>query len=134
MQLAPLSPTDSRSAESSSFSSAVWKRFQSSLDAPLPLIALDAEGTIVDLTPEARALLDYSPNAELDPCFFTHVHGRNLEIVMRDLAHMVCYRKQQASWLLRMRTGKGRWRWYRASARPLPDASSPRILVRLRKV
>lgn len=128
--------TSSRSAPSEpiSLSASFWKRFQNGPDAPLPLLALDDQANIVDLTPAARALLGYAPDTSLDACFFTHVHGRNLQVVMRDLAHMLCQRKRQASWLLRMRTGSGRWRWFRAAVRALPDAATARVLVRLRKI
>lgn len=131
----PVSPSP-RSAASTRSLTSIWKRFQNEqkLDAPLPLLALDAEGTIVDLSPAARSLLDPTSGEPVGTSFFAHVHGRNLPIVMRDLAHMVCHRKQQASWLLRMRTGAGRWRWFRASVRPLLDLASPRLLVLLRTV
>ncbi len=115
-------------------STSVWKRFQNEGGAPVPFLVLDEEGTISELTPAARALLDYRPNTSLDPCFFAHVHGRNLPVVMHDLAHMVCRRKTRASWLLRIRTGTGRWRWFRAAARVVPDDESPAVLVRLRTV
>jgi PAS domain S-box-containing protein len=119
---------------SPSLSASSWKRFQDGANAPVPLLALDKKANIVELTNAARALLGYEPNATLDDCFFTHVHGRNLQVVMRDLAHMMCQRKRQASWLLRMRTRNGRWRWFRAAVQALPESSGPNILVRLRTV
>ena len=93
------------------------KRFQSGLDVHLPLIVLDAAGNIQHLTPAARGLLEYKPGQSIEPCFFSHVHGKNLYQVMRDVADMVCRGKAQASWLLRLRTGQNRWRWYKATAR-----------------
>lgn len=79
----------------------------------VPLLDLDQEGTIQDFTEAARRVLEYDPDASIEPCFFSHIHGKNLRRVMRDLAHMVAHGKQSAQWLLRMRTGNGRWRWYR---------------------
>ena len=119
---------------SPSLSASSWKRFQDEASAPVPLLALDEKANIVELTNAARALLGYEPNATLDDCFFTHIHGRNLQVVMRDLAHMMCHRKRQASWLLRMRTQNGRWRWFRAVVQALPESSGPAVLVRLRTV
>jgi len=97
-----------------------------------PILTLDRDGTIQHLTEPARRVLEYAPNATPDPCFFSHVHGRNLRRVMRDLAHMVSHRKQRAQWLLRLRTGNGRWRWYRAIARNHLDHSNASIRVHLR--
>lgn len=51
---------------------------------------------------------------------------------MRDLALMVSHRKQRARWLLRLRTGNGRWRWYRLYARNHLDEQDGAIRVRLR--
>lgn len=78
-------------------------------------MVLDAEGTIQHITPAARRLLEYRHDDELPPCFFSHVHGRNMYQVMRDIADMVCYGKPKASWMLRMRTGRGHWQWVRAT-------------------
>jgi PAS domain-containing protein len=97
-----------------------------------PVLALDREGTIQHSNVPARRALEYSSDASLDSCFFSHVHGRNLQRVMRDLAHMVSHRKQRARWLLRLRTGNGRWRWYRAIARNHLDHSDAIIRVHLR--
>lgn len=102
-------------------------------DSPhAPLLALDREGTIQDLNEPARRALEYSFDESINPCFFSHVHGRNLRRVMRDLAYMVSHRKQRAQWLLRLRTGNGRWRWYRVSARNHLDRPDGAIRVRLR--
>lgn len=93
---------------------AAWKRFQIPVAPHVPALILDAEGTIQHLTPAARRLLEYRQNQPIEGCFFSHVHGRNLYQVMRDVADMVCYGKAQASWLLRLRTGQGRWQWFKA--------------------
>lgn len=93
------------------------KRFQDHVKTHAPALYLTADGTIRHITSSARQLLEYRTSEGMEPCFFTHVHGKNLYQVMRDVADMVCYGKSQASWLLRLRTGQGRWRWYKASVR-----------------
>ena len=80
-----------------------------------PALFLGADGSILHVTPAALRLLEYPSDASIDPYFFTHVHGKNMYRVMQDVAHMVCHRQGQTSWLLRLRTGHGRWRWYRAT-------------------
>ncbi len=95
------------------------KRFQEkeTLDPRLPMLLLNADGDIQHITPAARMLLGYPGRQRIDPCFFTHVHSRNLQQVWHDLAAMARQRKQQASWLLRLRTGRGHWRWFQVRAR-----------------
>ena len=44
------------------------------------------------------------------------MHEKDLYRVMRDVAEMVCHGKKQAWWQLRMRTGRGRWRWFKMLA------------------
>ena len=87
---------------------------------------------MLHLTPRARQLLEYKPDQPVEPYFLSHIHGRNLRQVMRDLADMVKYGKSKASWLVQMRTGKGRWRWYKALAKRKQQHGDPVILVRLR--
>lgn len=98
----------------------------------IPLVSLDRDGTIQRLTKSARTALEYSDDEPIAKCFFSHVHGRNLRRVMRDLALMVSHRKQRARWLLRLRTGNGRWRWYRAQAHNHLDQPKGTVQVRLR--
>lgn len=115
-----------------------WKRFrlpdQSIEDLILPILTIDGEGTIQRVSKAARRLLEYPPSAELDPCFFAHIHGKNLYRVMQDIAHMVCCGQQQATWLLRLRTGHGRWRWYRATAHNRLQEDDNHILIRLTEI
>jgi len=101
--------------------SLIRKRFQQqeTLDPRLPMLLLNADGDIQHITSAARMLLEYPDRQPLDPCFFTHVHSRNLQQVWHDLAAMARQRKQQASWLLRLRTGRGHWRWFQVRARNL---------------
>lgn len=124
----------SRFTSTSVFFDPEWKRFQSIEDLVFPVLTIDAEGTIQHISKAARRLLEYPPDAELTSCFFAHIHGKNLYRVMQDVAHMVCYRQQQATWLLRLRTGHGRWRWYRAAAYNLLHEADDHILVRLAEV
>jgi len=100
---------------------AVRKRFrpENILNPQLPVLLLNANGDIQHITPAARRLLDYPEQRPIDPCFFTYVHSRNLQQVWHDLAAMARQRKQQASWLLRLRTGRGHWRWFQVRARNL---------------
>lgn len=89
----------------------VRKRFH-----PSPVyVCVSADGTIADVGEGARRLLEYEENDVLDPCFFTHVHQRNLYQVMRDVAEMVTLGKPRASWIVRLRTGRHRWTWVRAT-------------------
>lgn len=96
-----------------------------------PVLVLGPEGFIKHATDAARRLLQYSPDQDFDDYFFTHVHGKNLHRVMRDLAAMVKHGSERASWLLRLRTGRGRWRWYRAEAINHLSLATPAVTVRL---
>lgn len=94
----------------------IRKRFQAK--PHLPVIVLNGEGTIEEMSPTARRMLEYGKDDHVPPSFFSHVHGRNIYQVMRDVADIVCYGKPRASWLLRLRTGRGRWQWFRTSVTP----------------
>lgn len=122
------------SVSSSFFSEKRWKRFQNDAIPHIPILTLDREGNIEALTPAARRLLEYSDDAPLDECFFTHVHKRNMNRVMRDLADMVSRGKQRTQWLLRLQTGNDRWRWYRASVQNNLGRQEDHIRVRLRSL
>ena len=100
----------------------------------VPMLLLNDDGTIRDLTEGARRLLEHPPNATIEPLFFSHVHGQNLWRVMQDLAQMVSGGKQRARWLLRLQTGNHRWRWYRARATRIPGSSEGTVLVLLRRL
>lgn len=104
---------------------------QSSSEVPphVPVLLLNEEGTIQDLTEGARRLLGYSREASIKPCFFSHVHKKNLRRVMHDLAHMVSQRTKRARWLLRLRTGNDRWGWFRIRATRV--SGSPERAARL---
>lgn len=85
--------------------------------SPIPQLLLDREADIQHMSAAARRMLNYSTDETPEPNFFSFVHRQNLHRVMRDLAHMVSHGMQRAQWLLRLRTGKDRWRWYRATVR-----------------
>lgn len=100
----------------------------------VPVLLLSGDGTVQDLTAEARRLLGHSPEASIEPYFFSYVHKKNLRRVMHDFAHMVSRQKRRARWLLRLRTGNGRWRWYRARAKRILGPSDCTAHVRLRRL
>jgi PAS domain-containing protein len=83
----------------------------------VPRLRLDREGLIQDGNAAARRTLEHGPDDNLQSTFFSYVHGRNLRRVMQDLVHMVNHGLQRTRWLLRLRTGTDRWRWYRAAVR-----------------
>lgn len=111
---------------------ATWKRFRNILTPHVPTLVLDAEGTIQYMTPAARRMLEYRAEQRVESCFFSHVHGRNLYQVMRDVADMVCYGKGQATWLLRLRTGQNRWQWFQAMTSNHLNAPEQVITIVLR--
>lgn len=98
----------------------------------LPTVELDAEATIRNISPAARRILEYRPDQPIDSSFLAHVHQRHLFRVMQDLAHMVSYYLQRASWLLRLKTGRGRHRWYRAEVQNCLQESAGRIVIVLK--
>lgn len=107
------------------------KRFHTSVSPHVPTLVLDREASIVHLTPKARQLLEYKPDDDIEPYFFSHVHGRNLHQVMRDLRAMFNYGKSRAAWLIQMRTGQERWRWYKARVENMLHVGEGVILVTL---
>lgn len=120
---------DNASAASSKKFDQSRKRFQRRVAPHLPVLVVDAEGTIQHITPAARRLLEYRHDEDPLPCFFSHIHGRNMYQVMRDVADMVCYGKPRASWLLQLRTARGRWRWVKASVQNHLEGDEPSIHV-----
>ena len=107
------------------------KRFQDRLEAARPALYLDASGLIVQVDAEARALLEYTPSDEIEPCFFSHIHSKNLYQVMRDVADMIVNGKRVATWFLRIRTGRKRWQWYRVYAINELASNREAICIRL---
>lgn len=107
------------------------KRFQDKINPHLPALVLDAGGRIQYITRPARQLLEYKAKEHVKGSFFSHVHGKNLYQVMRDVADMVCYGKSSANWLLRLRTGKGRWHWFKAKVQNRLEENERSIVVNL---
>ena len=99
----------------------------------VPRICLDGEGTITDLSSEARENLGLDPKNAKGRSIFSLVHQKNLRQVMRDLAGMVARGAKRAEWLLRLHTGDERWRWYRVVAQN-ELRTADRILLRLHPV
>lgn len=128
-----MAPSSSHSLPSSPVRSSPFrKRLQTPVRDVVPLLALGRDGTIRSTTRAANQLLEYSSDASLGDSFFAHVHPKHRRRVMRDLADMVSRGKRQAQWLLRLRTGNERWRWYRASVHNHLADDTERMLVRLR--
>lgn len=100
----------------------------------VPMLVLSKDGMIQDLTGGTRRLLEYCPDTAIEPYFFSHVHGQNLRRVMRDLAQIASRTKQRARWLLRLRTGRHRWRWYRIRAKRIPGPSNSLARLLLRRL
>ena len=74
------------------------------------------------------------PQNALNPSFFHLVHPGNPYPVMRDVADMVCYGKEKASWMVRLRTGRGAWQWFKVQAHNLLDGPEAAILLHLREL
>ncbi|PQJ34332.1 hypothetical protein BSZ35_06715 [Salinibacter sp. 10B] len=98
-------------------------------DASVPQLDIECDGTIRNLNPAARTIIDVSGDSCEAPSFFTYVHGRNLRQVIRDLTRMEQGTIQRARWLLRLQTGEPRERWYRGRATSQLDSKGT---VRLR--
>ena len=99
----------------------------------VPAVAINQKGLIECLTVAARKLLEYKPDQHIERPFLSHIHRRNMYRIVRDLEEMMLYGRERASWLLRLRTGRARWRWYKAEAerRSQPSEASA-INVRLK--
>jgi PAS domain-containing protein len=108
------------------------KRFQGVADLDVLLLVLDEEGNIRQLTPALRRALEYDADDPIQPSFFSHVHPKNLYRVMRDTAEMVACGKHGASWLLRLKTGRNRWRWFSATVRNKLSEPAASIVIVLR--
>ncbi|MFO8232276.1 MAG: PAS domain-containing protein [Longimonas sp.] len=115
------------------FSDSFWKRFQNGVeDLPVPVISLDVKGMIEGISLAARRLLGYRLSDDIDPYFFTHVHGQNMHRVMRDLAHMVNAHTRRTSWLVRLQACSGRWQWFRIDVVNRLQMPEQCIVLRLR--
>lgn len=117
------------------------KRFQTKTQVHAPVLFVGDEGLIKEATPAAARLLEYPANAKLGSCFYSLVNRRNMAQVTRDLQDMVKRRKSKAEWLLRLWTGRNRWRWYKASAytkapftMPESAGEDPIVAIHLRDV
>lgn len=115
------------------------KRFHRKTQVHAPVLFVGEEGLIKEATPAAARLLEYPANAKLGSCFYSLVNRRNMAQVTRDLQDMVGRRKSKAEWLLRLWTGRNRWRWYKASAytkapfaMPESTEETPIVAVHLR--
>lgn len=99
----------------------------------VPMLLLNEEGLIEHLTTAARHLLEYRPGQRMELPFLSHVHQQHLYRAMRDLEEMILHGRRKASWMLRLHTGRNRWRWYEAVAeRCLQDSGAVAVAVRLK--
>lgn len=131
LQDTPPLPSSVPPVPPSASSSEASDGFEDLVNPYAPMLVLSPDGHVKHMTSAARRLLQYGPDQEFDAYFFTHVHGKNLHRVMRDLAAMVKRGSEQASWLLRLRTGRDRWRWYRAEAINRLSLATPAVTVHL---
>lgn len=98
-----------------------------------PLLVVNTEGLIECITTAARQLLEYRPGQYIKLPFLSHVHQKNMYRVMRDLEEMLIYERFRTAWLLRLQTGRGRWRWYQAIAeRRSQRSGSGAVAIRLK--
>lgn len=108
------------------------KRFRPVAPPHVPLLFLDEDGLVRHLTPTARRLLAFKEDDAIDPLFVSHVHGKNLRQISRDLDAMRRLGKQNAFWLTRIRTGRDRWAWFRIAAENRLKHQERAIVLRLR--
>lgn len=99
----------------------------------VPMLLLNQEGLIECLTTAAHRLLEYRPGQRVKLPFLSHVHQQNLYRAMRDLEEIILHGRRKASWMLRLYTGRNRWRWYEAVAeRRLQRSGEIAVAVRLK--
>jgi len=122
---------EERASSDAHFLGGVRKRFQEDLAVVGPSFVLTPDGMIEHVSPVARRLLDYRMDQTIKPSFFGHIHAKNLYQVMRDVADMVCYGKGTANWLVRLRTGKGHWRWFKVTAKNMLHGKTGGIHINL---
>lgn len=107
--------------------------YQEGMAQYIPVLVLNREGFIECLTTAARQLMEYRPGQRIQLPFLSHVHRRNMYRIMRDLEEMILHGRRKASWLLRLKTGQERWRWYKAMAERRPQGSSENAITVLLK-
>lgn len=91
--------------------------YQTLTDSGAPVIIIGFDGSIIDASHTAQALMGYASELSLDTNFFTLIHKNQLYTVMRDVADIICRGKQQASWLIRLKSSGGSWKWFNAEVR-----------------
>jgi len=80
------------------------------------ILVLDEAAQIQYISRVARRLLDLGSTSLDGVSFFDCVHPDHLNRVKWDLVQMTIRGKQRVSWLLRLRTGLGSWRWFKLKA------------------
>ena len=94
-----------------------------------PHLVVDSLGSIVEVSSLANRLLEFSDQHNEARCFFSLVHGKNLYQVMRDVADMFCHGRRNAKWMLRLRTGRNRWRWFNSTVERMRDSDGELYLI-----
>lgn len=121
---------EARSISPNGRSSGQRDRLRDPLDHPAAArVYVDGSGSITEISDGAKKLLGYGAGSSIDHCFFSHIHGRNMLQVMRDIASMVCHDRTSAQWIVRMRTAERDWVWVRLVARKHAGATNSVVSI-----
>lgn len=98
------------------------------------ILVLDEAAQIRYISRVARRLLDLGSTPLDGGSFFDRVHPDHLNRVKWDPVQMTIRGKQRVSWLLRLKTGLGSWRWFKLQAvNCLTDHEQKGIVLCLRE-
>lgn len=102
-----------------------------SSEAPrhVPCLDLSPGGTIQRGNEAAQRMLKDLSGDPVGANLFAYVHNGNLRRLLRDVDRMRDRTLEEAQWILGLRFGNDRWRWYRIVAR---NRLSSDDVVRLR--
>ena len=107
--------------------------FQHLTESGAPVIIIGFDGSIKDVSHSALNLMDFRMAESIEKNFFQLIHKNQLYPVMRDVADIICRGKTSASWLIRIRTSNGTWKWFKAEVQK-SNACEACICVLLRTV
>lgn len=93
------------------------------------VILLNEEGAIQQASDGAQRLLDTKAPSLNGQNFFGRVHPQTRTQVVHDLTQMIVGNKQQATWLLQLKTGLGPWQWFKVKASNRLDDESKAYIV-----
>ena len=98
------------------------------------ILVLDETAQIQHISRAARRLLDLGSTPLDSDSFFDRVHPDHLNCVKWDLVQMTIRGKPRVSWLLRLKTNLGPWRWFKLKAvNCLNDHEQKGIVLSLHK-